>query len=57
MHRVLGNMQQILPDRLNKYIADSGQFRILSLYRSHAPVPLFRSQFVHSAMGVVVFLI
>ena len=26
--------------------------RILSLYRSHAPVPLFRSKFVHSAMGV-----
>lgn len=27
------------------------RLRILSLYRSHAPVPLFRSQFVHSAMG------
>ena len=25
--------------------------RILSLYRSHAPVPLFRSQFVHSGIG------
>ena len=28
------------------------RLRILSLYRSHAPVPLFRSQFVHSAIGV-----
>ena len=25
MHRVLDNMQQMLPDRLNMYIADSGQ--------------------------------
>ena len=27
------------------------RLRILSLYRSHAPVPLFWSQFVHSGMG------
>ena len=32
------------------------RLRILALYRSHAPVPLFRSQFVHSGMGECYFL-
>ena len=27
------------------------RLRVLALYRSHAPVPLFRSQFVHSGIG------
>jgi hypothetical protein len=27
------------------------RLRVFSIYRSHAPVPLFRSQFVHSGMG------
>ena len=48
MHRVLDNMQQILPDRLNKYIADSGQ---CGYGRLHLPHVGYVQELVAVALG------